>query len=97
MPSADIIVTDVSKRYRIQTTPLNSGGSLLERWLAPRREVWALKDISFAVFRGEFDAHAWNGALPPAACSGFPAFPYNFVEPNAFIQAHLQPVKRRGK
>ena len=53
MPPADIIVTDVSKRYRIQTAPLNSGGSLLERWFAPRREVWALKDINFTVFRGE--------------------------------------------
>src|ERR1700731_4450850 len=53
MPSADIIVADVSKRYRIQTVPLNPGGSLLKRWFAPRREVWALKDISFAVFRGE--------------------------------------------
>jgi ABC-type polysaccharide/polyol phosphate transport system ATPase subunit len=63
MPSADIIVTDVSKRYRIQTTPLNSGGSLLERWLAPRREVWALKDISFVVFRGEaFGIVGHNGA-----------------------------------
>jgi ABC-type polysaccharide/polyol phosphate transport system ATPase subunit len=63
MPSADIIVTDVSKRYRIQTAPLNSGGSLLERWFAPRREVWALKDISFAVFRGEaFGIVGHNGA-----------------------------------
>ena len=63
MPSTDIIVTDVSKRYRIQTAPLNSGGSLLERWFAPRREVWALKDISFSVFRGEaFGIVGHNGA-----------------------------------
>ena len=60
-------------------------------------DMGALTHLHFAVFRGEFDAHTWNGALPPAACSGFPAFPYNFVEPNAFIQAHLQPIKRRGK
>ena len=44
--------------------------------------------LHFAVFRGDFEAHAWNGALPPAACSGFPAFPYRFVDPNAFLAAH---------
>ena len=43
----------------------------------------------FAVFRGAFDSHTWNGALPPRpGCSGFPAFPYKFVNPTAFIQAH---------
>jgi murein DD-endopeptidase MepM/ murein hydrolase activator NlpD len=43
----------------------------------------------FAVFRGEFDSHTWNGALPPRpGCSGFPAFPHKFVNPTAFIQAH---------
>ena len=43
-----------------------------------------------AVFRGEFDSHTWNGALPPApGCSGFPVFPYKFVNATAFIQAHL--------
>ena len=43
----------------------------------------------FAVFKGDMESHAWNGALPPTACSGFPAFPYKFVNPTAFIQAHL--------
>ena len=47
----------------------------------------------FAVFKGDFDSHAWNGALPPAACSGFPAFPYRFVDPNAFFDAHQAPVR----
>jgi hypothetical protein len=42
----------------------------------------------FAVFNGDFDAHTWNGALPPRACSGFPAFPYKFVDPTGFIEAH---------
>jgi murein DD-endopeptidase MepM/ murein hydrolase activator NlpD len=42
----------------------------------------------FAVFDGDYDAHSWNGALPPRACSGFPAFPYKFVDPTAFIEAH---------
>jgi murein DD-endopeptidase MepM/ murein hydrolase activator NlpD len=43
----------------------------------------------FAVFRGEFDSHTWNGALPPKpGCSGYPSFPYRFVNPTAFIEAH---------
>ena len=45
----------------------------------------------FAVFMGDYEPHAWNGALPPFACSGFPAFPYRFADPNAFIQAHQPP------
>ena len=44
--------------------------------------------LHFAVFLGDYDGHAWNGALPPQACSGFPAFPYRFVDPTAFIEAH---------
>jgi len=43
----------------------------------------------FAIFRGGFDSHTWNGALPPASCSGYPAFPYKFVDPNAFLLAHV--------
>jgi len=49
--------------------------------------------LHFAVFNGGFEAHAWNGALPPGACSGFPAFPYRFVDPNAFLEAHQAPVR----
>jgi murein DD-endopeptidase MepM/ murein hydrolase activator NlpD len=47
----------------------------------------------FAVFNGSFDSHTWNGALPPSSCSGFPAFPYKFVDPNAFLAAHGPPVR----
>lgn len=43
----------------------------------------------FAVFHGEFEGHAWNGALPPGGCSGYPAFPYRFLDPNAFLAAHI--------
>ena len=44
----------------------------------------------FAVFRGEFDSHTWNGALPPRpGCAGYPVFPYRFVNPTGFIRAHL--------
>ena len=42
----------------------------------------------FAVFNGDLEPHAWNGALPPSPCAGFPAFPYKFVDPNAFLAAH---------
>src|SRR5207248_2598248 len=45
--------------------------------------------LHFAVFNGDFEPHAWNGALPPSACSGFPAFPYRFIDPTAFIEAHV--------
>src|SRR4029077_2418479 len=47
----------------------------------------------FAVFSGDMESHAWNGALPPSACSGFPAFPYRFVTPTSFIEAHLPPAR----
>ena len=51
----------------------------------------------FAIFNGDFDAHTWNGALPPSSCSGFPAFPYKFVDPNAFLAAHTPvPSLARG-
>lgn len=46
----------------------------------------------FAIFNGDFDGHTWNGALPPSGCSGFPAFRYKFVDPNAFLDAHAPPV-----
>ena len=46
----------------------------------------------FAVFNGGLESHAWNGALPPVACAGFPVFPYRFVDPNVFIESHLPPV-----
>ena len=49
--------------------------------------------LHFAVFSGNFESHAWNGALPPSPCSGFPAFPYRFIDPTAFIEAHLPPVR----
>jgi murein DD-endopeptidase MepM/ murein hydrolase activator NlpD len=47
----------------------------------------------FAVFNGDVESHAWNGALPPSACPGFPAFPYRFIDPNAFLESHLPAVR----
>jgi len=46
----------------------------------------------FAVFRGELQSIAWRGALPRVACAGSPAFPYRFVDPTAFVKAHLAPI-----
>ncbi len=46
----------------------------------------------FAVFIGDFEATAWRGALPTTRCDGFPAFPHRFVDPTAFVQAHLAKV-----
>lgn len=48
--------------------------------------------LHFAVFSGDFNANAWRGALPPAPCDGFPAFPNRFIDPTAFVKAHLAPV-----
>ncbi|HEY2597022.1 MAG TPA: M23 family metallopeptidase [Candidatus Dormibacteraeota bacterium] len=48
--------------------------------------------LHFAVFRGDVQANAWRGALPPSPCDGFPAFPNHFVNPTAFIKAHLAPA-----
>ena len=56
-------------------------------------DMGSLTHLHFAVFNGEFEPHAWNGALPPTACSGYPVFPYRFIDPTAFIQSHaLVPV-----
>ena len=60
-------------------------------------DMGSLTHLHFAVFMGDYEPHAWNGALPPSACSGFPAFPYRFVDPNAFIQAHLPYVRINGR
>ena len=48
--------------------------------------------LHFAVFRGDYEANAWRGALPAARCDGFPAFPYRFVNATNFIKAHLAPT-----
>jgi hypothetical protein len=46
----------------------------------------------FAVFIGDYEADAWRGALPPAKCDGFPAFPSRFVDPTAFVMSHWEPI-----
>jgi murein DD-endopeptidase MepM/ murein hydrolase activator NlpD len=49
--------------------------------------------LHFAVFAGDYEPHAWNGALPPTPCAGFPVFPYRFIDPNAFVEAHIAPAR----
>jgi|GEM_PF-1552423 len=46
----------------------------------------------FAVFRGDYEADAWRGALPPTRCDGFPAFPARFVNATDFVLSHWQPI-----
>ncbi len=50
----------------------------------------------FAVFNGDYEPHAWNGALPPTPCDGFPAFPYRFVNATTFVRSRLQPAPRQA-
>jgi murein DD-endopeptidase MepM/ murein hydrolase activator NlpD len=87
--------TVITQYWHIWPRPGFGVGAAVKRGqvFADVADMGSLTHLHFAVFRGDYDPHAWNGALPPAACSGFPAFPYRFVEPNAFIEAHLQPLE----
>jgi len=55
-------------------------------------DMGTLTHLHFAVFNGDYEPHAWNGALPPTLCSGFPVFPYRFIDPTAFVEAHLPTI-----
>ena len=52
-------------------------------------DMGARTHFHFAVFAGDLEANTWRGALPPAPCSGFPAFPNRFVDPNRFLLEHV--------
>ena len=52
----------------------------------------SLTHFHFAVYMGDYNsATAFRGALPPASCDGFPAWPNRFVNPNDFFAAHAVP------
>jgi murein DD-endopeptidase MepM/ murein hydrolase activator NlpD len=80
----------ITQYWHVWLLPDFHVGSSVKRGQAFARiaDMGSRTHFHFAVFNGDFDAHTWNGALPPTACSGFPAFPYRFVDPNAFLAAH---------
>ncbi len=55
-------------------------------------DMGAQTHLHFAVFEGGYEANAWRGALPPTSCDGFPAWPYRFIDPNAFLALHQPPA-----
>jgi murein DD-endopeptidase MepM/ murein hydrolase activator NlpD len=86
--TAGVVITQY---WHVWLKPGFAVGSAVKRGeaFAEVADMGSRTHLHFAVFNGELEAHAWNGALPPAACSGFPAFPYRFVDPTAFIESHL--------
>ena len=53
MALIDITVVNVSKRYRIPGRRRNGTGSFFTKISPRKEEIWAIKDITFEVFRGE--------------------------------------------
>src|SRR5256886_12777462 len=66
-------------------------GSVVQRGqvIADVASMGSRTHFHFPGFKDDMESHAWNRALPPTPWSGFPAFPHQFVNPPAFIQAHL--------
>ena len=92
--SAGVVITQY---WHVWLQPGFAVGSRVTRGqvFAQVADMGSKTHLHFAVFKGDLEAHAWNGALPPSACSGFPAFPYKFVDPTAFIEAHTGRVHWR--
>jgi ABC-type polysaccharide/polyol phosphate transport system ATPase subunit len=53
MPLVDISVANVSKRYMIPARRADGTGAFLRKVLPRKEKIWALKDVTFQVFRGE--------------------------------------------
>jgi ABC-type polysaccharide/polyol phosphate transport system ATPase subunit len=53
MPLVDISVVNVSKRYSTASSRANGTGSFLSKLFPRKVHRWALKEVSFEVFRGE--------------------------------------------
>jgi len=81
----------ITQYWHVWLRPGYAVGTTVKRGeeFADVADMRGLTHLHFAVFNGDYEPHAWNGALPPAPCSGFPAFPYRFVDPTAFIESHL--------
>jgi murein DD-endopeptidase MepM/ murein hydrolase activator NlpD len=90
--SAGVVITQY---WHVWLRPAFRTGSIVKRGqaFADVADMGTRTHLHFAVFRADLEPHAWNGALPPGACSGFPAFPYRFLDPNAFLEAHQPPVR----
>ena len=80
----------VTQYWHVWLSPGFAIGSQVKRGqaFATVADMGTRTHLHFAIFKGDLEPHTWNGALPPTACSGFPAFPYRFVDPNAFLAAH---------
>ena len=85
----------ITQYWHVWLRPGFAAGTSVKRGqvFASIADMGSRTHFHFAVFRGDYESHAWNGALPPSSCSGFPAFPNRFVDPTSFIEAH-QPVAR---
>ena len=88
----------ITQYWHVWLRPGFGVGSAVKRGqaFADVADMGTLTHLHFAVFGGDYEAHAWNGALPPSACSGFPAFPYKFTDPTAFLEAHTQKSWRQS-
>jgi murein DD-endopeptidase MepM/ murein hydrolase activator NlpD len=92
--TADGIV--ITQYWHVWPRPGFRAGTVVTRGeiFADIADMGSRTHFHFAVFQGDYDGHAWNGALPPSRCDGFPAFPYRFVNATTFVQAHMQPAAR---
>ena len=86
----------ITQYWHVWLRPGFSVGSAVSRGqvFADIADMGERTHFHFAVFIGDYEAHAWNGALPPARCDGFPAFPYRFVNATTFVQDHQPPQTR---
>ena len=93
--TAGVVITQY---WHVWLRPGFTVGSAVKRGqvFADIADMGSRTHLHFALFNGDMEPHAWNGALPPTGCSGFPAFPYRFIDPNAFLEAH-PPVVRLAR
>ena len=83
----------ITQYWHVWPRPGYKVGSVVSRGevFADVADMGSRTHFHFAVFTGDYEANAWRGALPPARCDGFPAFPYRFANPTDYVQSHMQP------